>query len=247
MPSTSGETAPSKTRRPRPADRELTFAERARREQLISVTIDLIADNGAARTSLQNIADAASITKAAVLYHYPTKKDVIRAAYEVVRTGLIAHMRARIEAAPTPGAALKAYLTSQLDYLAEHPQHVRVMAESFTDPDTGITEHADTQARWRPLADLITKAQTAGEYNAQVNAEAHAIMFGGAVDALVAETLTNPDFSLPGGASALLGLVDVFMPSPPEREHSDDAHQANAAGPAKTGREPLKVTSEGNA
>lgn len=213
MPSTSGETSTTKTRRPRLADRELTFAERARREQLISVTIALIAENGAARTSLQNIADAASITKAAVLYHYPTKKDVIRAAYEVVRTGLIDHMRARIETAPTAGAAIKAYLTSQLDYLAEHPQYVRVMAESFTDPDVGITEHADTQARWRPLADLITQAQTAGEYAAAVDADAHAMMFGGAVDALVAETLTNPDFSLLEGAGALLGLVDAFMTS----------------------------------
>lgn len=213
MPSTSGETTPSKTRRPRPADRELTFAERARREQLISVTIALIAANGAARTSLQNIADAASITKAAVLYHYPTKKDVIRAAYEVVRTGLIDHMRARIELASTPGAAIKAYLTSQLEYLAENPGHVRVMAESFTDPDIGITEHADTQARWRPLADLIAQAQTAGEYDTQADANAHAIMFGGAVDALTAETLTNPDFSLVEGAAALLGLIDAFMTS----------------------------------
>lgn len=216
MPTQSSDTGSSTTRRPRPADRELTFAERARREQLINVTIALIAENGAARTSLQNIADAASITKAAVLYHYPTKKDVIRAAYEVVRTGLIDHMRTRIEAAPTPGAAIEAYLTSQLEYLAENPQHVRVMAESFTDPDFGITEHADTQARWRPLADLITHAQANGEYDTHIDAGAHAIMFGGAVDALTAETLTNADFSLLQGSAALLGIIDAFKtPVPP--------------------------------
>lgn len=211
MPDTSSDAAPSTTRRPRPSDRELTFAERARREQLIGVTIALIAENGSARTSLQHIADAASITKAAVLYHYPTKKEVIRAAYEVVRAGLIEHMRARIEAAPTPGAAITAYLTSQLEYLTEHPRHVRVMAESFTDPEAGITEYADTQARWRPLADLIARAQVTGEYDPRVDADAHAIMFGGAVDALTAETLTDTGFSLTQGAAALLGLVDAFM------------------------------------
>lgn len=220
MPTQNNDSPAPTSRRPRHADRELTFAERARREQLISVTIDLIALNGAARTSLQNIADAASITKAAVLYHYPTKNDVIRAAYEVVRSGLIAHMRARIEVAPTPGAAIQAYLTSQLEYLSENPRHVRVMAEAFTDPDAGVTEHRDTQARWRPLADLITRAQTAGEYNTHIDARTHAIMFGGAVDALTVETLSNPDFSLSQGSTALLDLLEAFWtPSPIAPSH----------------------------
>ncbi|WP_447648097.1 TetR/AcrR family transcriptional regulator [Microbacterium forte] len=200
----------SRPRRPRPADRALTFAERARREQLIAVTIDLIAEHGAARTSLQNIADAASITKAAVLYHYPTKGDVIRAAYEAVRNGLIDHMSARIGAASTPGEAIDAYLSGQLEYLSDHPQHVRVMAESLNDPTSGITEHVDTRSRWRPLADLIAGAQIAGEYEPTADAEAHAIMFGGAVDALTAETLTYADFSLSRGGAALLDLVGLF-------------------------------------
>lgn len=214
MPEPSKDTA-SRSRWQRPADRELTFSERARREQLIGVTITLIADNGAARTSLQNIADAASITKAAVLYHYPTKRDVIRAAYDSVRTGLIEHMGSRVEAAPTPGHAIRAYFSSQLEYLAEHPQYVRVMSESFSDPDAGITEHADTRARWRPLADLIEHAQTTGEYDAQADAISHAIMLGGAVDALTAETLTNDTFSLAQGAGAFFGLLDAYLTPDP--------------------------------
>lgn len=150
----------------------------------------------------------------------------------VVRTGLIDHMHARIEAAPTPGAAIRTYLSSQLDYLAEHPQHVRVMAESFTDPDVGITEHADSQARWRPLADLIAQAQTAGEYDTRVDASIHAIMYGGAADALTAETLTSADFSLLKGAIALLGLIDAFTTSIPgtpalERRQPSPREQRN--------------------
>lgn len=65
------------------------------------------------------------------------------------------------------------------------------------------------------VPDLITRAQTAGEYDVHVDATAHAIMFGGAVDALTAETLTNADFSLPEGAAALLVLIDAFTTSTP--------------------------------
>ncbi|AJT42972.1 hypothetical protein UM93_07920 [Psychromicrobium lacuslunae] len=191
----------------------MTFAEQARREQLINVTIELIAQNGAARTSLQSIAEAASITKAAVLYHYPSKQAVIQAAYEVVRTGLIEHMRQKITAADGPSAAVEAYLTSQLAYLTEHPHHVRVMAESFNDPTSGISEHTDTETRWRPLAELIARAQQAGEYEASANASTHAIIYGGAVDALTAETLSNPDFSLKSGAIGIIEILHAFTKS----------------------------------
>ncbi|WP_353114362.1 TetR family transcriptional regulator [Microbacterium sp.] len=201
----------------RKQEHELTFAERARREQLIGVTIDLIAENGAARTSLQNIADAASITKAAVLYHYATKSDVIRAAYEDVRNGLVDHVREHVAAAPTPGAALEAYLTALIEHLADDPRRIRVMAESFIDPEIGVIEHTETARRWQPLAELIVRAQAAGEYDEHVDARAHAIILGGAVDALTAETLADPDFPIRDAATSLLGVLHAFTPASQRR------------------------------
>jgi TetR/AcrR family transcriptional regulator len=45
-----------------------TFTERARRTQLVEVTVGGVAAYGYAGCSLQRITDAASITKAAVIY-----------------------------------------------------------------------------------------------------------------------------------------------------------------------------------
>lgn len=46
----------------------LTFTERARRQQLIDATIDLISTRGYPATSLSAIAERAGLSKAAVLY-----------------------------------------------------------------------------------------------------------------------------------------------------------------------------------
>lgn len=197
----------ARTRQPDDA-RELTFAEVARRAQLVSVTIDLVGANGAARTSLQNIADAASITKAAVLYHFRTKNNVIKAAYDIVLDGLFEHMRAAIQAAPNPAAAVRACLEGQLKYLAQNPSHVRVMVESFITPEVGVDDRQNSAGRWKPLAELITAAQNNGGYDTRADPRTHAIILGGAVDALITETLIDPDFSLPDAAQQLLGLVD---------------------------------------
>lgn len=188
----------------------MTFAEIARREQLIRVTIEVIAERGAARTSLQSIADAASITKAAVLYHFGTKNDLIKAAYEFVRTALTTHVAQRIEAAPSPGAAVGAYLRGILDYIATHPTHVGLMIESLTDPGLGIEDRSDRAARWRPLAELICQAQRAGQYASAADPRMHAIILGGAVDALIGETLSDDTFSLREGADSLLDMVHTL-------------------------------------
>ena len=62
---------------------ERTFTERARRQQLIGVTIEQVAQRGFAGASLARIAEAAGITKAAVLYHFGSK-DAQATAQEIL-------------------------------------------------------------------------------------------------------------------------------------------------------------------
>ncbi|SBW22982.1 TetR/AcrR family transcriptional regulator [Protofrankia symbiont of Coriaria ruscifolia] len=51
----------------------------AGREKLLAAALDLFAERGVSGTSLQMIADALGVTKAAVYYHYKTKDDIVLA------------------------------------------------------------------------------------------------------------------------------------------------------------------------
>jgi AcrR family transcriptional regulator len=186
-----------------------TFTEQARRAQLIAVTIDVIARHGHHQCSLQRIADAAGITKAAVLYHFAGKDAVIRAAYASVIAALTERVGAAVEAAATPAAAVEAYLRAMLDHMADHPAHVRVLVAALDERnDTGI-EDRRSPARWQPLAALIDAAVTSGEYREDVDSRVLAIILGGAVDAVVAEGLDDPAFDLTTAATAVLTVADT--------------------------------------
>lgn len=92
-------------------------------------------------------------------------------------TALTEHMSSRIQAATTPAGMVDAYLVSLISYMGAHPRQVRIIAEAL-DNDTGIEDRPTSAARWKPLADLSSTAQRAGNYAAGVDARMLAIILG---------------------------------------------------------------------
>jgi AcrR family transcriptional regulator len=185
--------------------RPSTFIEQARRAQLIDATIDLLARHGYAGTSLARIAESAKISKATVLYHFPSKDAVVRAAYESVIEGLTAYVGAAV--GPHAGAAaLEAYIRSLVGHLHERPERARVIAEAIQS-DEEVTDRPDSTARWQSVADFVTAASAAGDYRSDIDPRATAIMINGAIDAIVAERMADPAFDTPGAAEQLIAML----------------------------------------
>ncbi|RNL84581.1 TetR/AcrR family transcriptional regulator [Halostreptopolyspora alba] len=201
MPTGSRDVAAGSARQP-------TITERARRAQLISVTIDLVATHGYAGCSLQRIADAAGITKGAVLYHFASKNAVIRAAYDAVIAALTERVGAALREASGPANAVDAYVESMIGHMAENPTHVRMIVEALSPAnDTGIEDTPGSAARWRPLADLVDAAVTAGEYRSDLDSVTMAVILTGAIDAVVARALTEDDHDLTRSTTTILDML----------------------------------------
>ncbi|GAA1582223.1 TetR/AcrR family transcriptional regulator [Actinoplanes couchii] len=243
----------------------LTLTEQTRRAQLISVTIELIARHHYTGTSLARIAEAAGISKAAVLYHFPSKDAVVQAAYDSVIDAVTAHVGAAVEAAtrrPTSDkaesneavsgeallneaapseaplgeatsgeatlgeatsgeatlgeatsgeatlgeAALEAYIRSLIGYLRENPTHTRMIIEAIGEaPTVGDTPNAPS--RHQSVAALITAAREAGDYRPDVDPSVTAVIVNGALDAIVAENLSDPTFDTTAAAESLINLL----------------------------------------
>ena len=184
------------------SSRPLTFTERARRAQLIEVTIDLVAEHGYGGTSLARIAESAGITKAAVLYHFPSKEAVVQAAHQHVLDALVEAVATAVEAsAPVDGPA--AYIRSMIAYLRDNPSHTRVIIEAMT--ETG--DRPNPANRWSPLADLLTTARKARRLKPNQDPRTLAIIIGGAIDAIVVERLTDPAYDTTAAAETLITLI----------------------------------------
>lgn len=187
---------------------ERTFTERARRQQLIGVTIEQVAQRGFAGASLARIAEAAGITKAAVLYHFGSKDALVTAAHAEVLESLVATVGEALEdaaVADRPGT----YIRTMVAHFRDHPQHARVLAATVTQE---VFDHA-REARWAPLAGLLDAAAKARSDTAlddsapAADSRALAVLIGGAIDGIVAEHLEDPAFDTDAAAALLVAML----------------------------------------
>ncbi|GHC53738.1 TetR/AcrR family transcriptional regulator [Streptomyces cinnamoneus] len=184
-----------------------TFTERARQQQIVECTIDLIADRGYPATSLAAIAEEAGISKAAVLYHFTSKDNLDRATLDHVLEQFFAHVTERVERAQDPVAAVVAYVRAMIGYQQANRRHVRVITEMLLDDGGGTRLRTpgshDTHDRWQALARLLAAGQEAGLLR-QFDTRTTALAIGGAIDNVISYWLVHPDFDLDAAADELV-------------------------------------------
>jgi AcrR family transcriptional regulator len=158
------------------ADRPFGSIERSRPQQrILTAALDLIGAHGVSGTSLQMIADAIGVTKAAVYHQYKSKSEIVIAVTEnelaILEDALIAaeaHQRRQqarrtlliqlIDLAVTRRKWVGT-LTSDpviIRILGEHPPFLRFMSRLY---GVLLDERDDTQAR---VAAAIMSAAIAG-------------------------------------------------------------------------------------
>ena len=108
----------ARTRRARATARRISAARSAAETRIIDAALDLFAKHGISGTSLQMIADAVGVTKAAVYHQYNTKDEIILAVAEVVLTGLETALTAA-EAERSRSRAREALVSQMIDLAVE--------------------------------------------------------------------------------------------------------------------------------
>ena len=184
----------------------LTFTERARRQQLIECTIDLISARGYPATSLSAIAKAAGISKAAVLYHFSSKDNLAQATLDHVLERFSTYVYERVDRESDPRAAVAAYVRAMIGYQQANRRHVRVITEMLLDDNGGTRLKTpgshDAGGRWQALAALLSRGQLTGQLR-EFDPQIMALAIDGAIDGVVAHWLTHPDLDLDAAAAEL--------------------------------------------
>lgn len=173
-----------------------TFVEQARRRQIVEGTIELVADEGLAAASLAAIAKRVGLSKAAVLYHFSSKDEVLAATVAHVLEALVAEVGGAVDAAgPDPRAMLLAYLRTFRTHLRAHRRHVRLLVEAGT-------AAPNDPSRWQNVASMIGAGQQAGVFGAG-DARTLAVIVNGALDGLVGEWLRDETYDLDAAGELL--------------------------------------------
>ncbi|MFG1703790.1 TetR family transcriptional regulator [Nonomuraea sp. M3C6] len=116
------------------------------RSRILQVALDLFASRGYHATSIREIAERLELTKTAVLYHFPSKKDLVAALAEP----MLADMEAAIDAANrAPGDRRWAAIEGLLDVWLTHRHLLRMQLQ-----DLALAAEGSVYQRFRDAAFL---------------------------------------------------------------------------------------------
>jgi AcrR family transcriptional regulator len=115
----------------------------AARDRIVTAALELFSEHGVAGTSLQMIADAVGVTKAAVYHQYPTKDEIVVAVAEDELAGLERLLDAA-EAEPDEARARDVLVEGMVDLAVQ-----RRRMESVLVGDPVIVRFFETHAPFR--------------------------------------------------------------------------------------------------
>lgn len=140
----------------RPANPNGPAPHTVAQSRVIQAALVLFAEHGISGTSLQMIADAIGVTKAAVYHQYNTKDEIVLAVAEVVMTGLAAAATAA-EAERSRTRAREVLLAGMIDLAVEQ----RRMA-SILQRDPVMLRFLEEHASFRRVMERVNRLLMGG-------------------------------------------------------------------------------------
>ncbi|MCK6503913.1 TetR/AcrR family transcriptional regulator [Myxococcota bacterium] len=140
------------------------------RERILTEATRLFGAQGVAGTSIQQVAQAAGITRPTLVYHFGSKEGL----REAVLDALMAHWRAEVprllSAASAGGPRLDALLLAFFDFFRRDPDRARLLLREALDrpQELALRLRRDLQ----PYTGLLTQAITVGQAQGLLRADA---------------------------------------------------------------------------
>ncbi len=193
--------------------RKQSFTETARRAQIVTAAIETIAEVGYRQASFAQIAERAGLSSTGLIsYHFASKDELIEQVVEEVVPAGQAFMSPRIEAATTVRGKLRAYVESNLAFMASHRAYIVAVAEVFNAFARGPAGQPAAYAEWHErgiaqLEDLLREGQRAGEFT-RFSTRVMAITIRAAIDAVAFRLAGEPGLNLKTTGKELAALFD---------------------------------------
>jgi TetR/AcrR family fatty acid metabolism transcriptional regulator len=166
----------------------------ARQEEVLRVAYRLMATKGMHRMTLQDVADAAGMSKANVVYHYKTKENLVLAAMQWV----LESVAARVVAATETAVGRDEKIRAMIDAIFLDPQRNRNFYIVYAE----LIAHSSRNGRFAALNEWFREIVT-GQYSAVIGsangqskkvAAESAMVVRALIDGLFLQWLEEPDW-----------------------------------------------------
>jgi AcrR family transcriptional regulator len=184
----------------------------SRQAEIIATVVALAAERNPADVTTTDIAKAMNVTQGALFRHFPTKEAMRLAVIEWIETQLIAKLGDAQASAPDVLSGLEAMFLAHVKFIREFPGVPRLVFAELQQPDSSPVRQRVQQImrRYRQmLAETLGKAKAARLIRDDVDVQAAAALFLGAIQGLVMQSMlggVSPDADEP-----VIGVLQLYL------------------------------------
>jgi len=190
----------------------------ARRCQIIEATILTISEMGYQRASFVEIARRAGLSSTRLIsYHFTDRADLMAEVAGHVVSELASAVEARVRAAASPAAALRAFIEANVEYMDGHRAQMAALTALLSAGALKVSPH-HASAGIDALASIIDAGRRAGQFR-PVDPAIAATIVQRAVEGVPLHLWSHPEADLTGHAQELVRFFDAAL-LPPTTEPS---------------------------
>jgi TetR/AcrR family transcriptional regulator, fatty acid metabolism regulator protein len=179
----------------------------------VAAAIGTIAEVGYGQASLARIAQRIGISKGVIVYHFDSKEELVKAVMAEVLAKARDYMVPRIAAAPGGREKLRAYIESNIGFMAEHRSHMIAVVEIARGAHAPAGQRtfgiSSLEAGTAGLAELLAGFQASGELRPDFDARVMAETIRAAIDAVPRRMAAQPDLDVDLYRRELADLFDL--------------------------------------
>lgn len=184
--------------------------EAQRRSQILSATIELVAELGFESASASAIAERAGLSKGLIWHYFADKVDLMKQAVAHATVTIVTEVAGSIDTdAPAP-ARVRAYLRALVRARERHPGEFRAMDQitrKLVYPGgTPAFTQADYEELFRGQEALFRQGQQEGSFRA-FDTRVMAVTYQGAVDGMLGYLDSHPDADANAHAAELTDIL----------------------------------------
>lgn len=185
-----------------------TFTEEARRAQIVTATIETIAELGYAGASFAQIAKRARLSSTGLIsYHFASKEELMGQIAAAVFAEISAFMTAYMDGHADATAALHAYIQGTIMFIETHSNQMKALTEIFLHGGFPY-DTATEQTVLSPIEQILRQGQERGEFRS-FDTRVMATFIQRAIDGLPFLLAAHPDIAPKDYARELVTIVDL--------------------------------------
>jgi len=194
----------------------------ARRRQIVSAAIDVLAEFGYAHTSFAKIAQRAGLSSTRLIsYHFAGKEELMRAIAHEAKDIAVDFIEPRLHSATDAREMLATYISANIAFMRERFAALRALIELDKNARSAIGEpFLPDDSPLSALEAALRAGQAAGEFR-DFDPHVAALALRAAIDTVSARYADDPSIDLDPYARQLVDLFDHAISAPSQPAAGD--------------------------